>query len=164
DLLRRADERLCVRRHRAKRVRLSRRRDERLHELHGTWRRARGLVPPARALRVAARVDGHHPLVVSVARRPHSVPPQHHAARADVPVGRAYAAIFGPIFKPLAAMPADIRAHVRYPGELFRLQTSLYATYHMVEPDAFYHREDEWQYPGAEEKGTPNATPFMRHI
>ena len=66
------------------------------------------------------------------------------------PVIRTYAAIFGPIFKPLAAMPADLRAHMRYPGDLFRLQTALYATYHMQEPDAFYHREDQWQYPGGE--------------
>jgi uncharacterized membrane protein (UPF0182 family) len=33
----------------------------------------------------------------------------------------------------------------------------------MVEPDAFYHREDQWQYP-AVEQGRPNANPFMRHI
>jgi uncharacterized membrane protein (UPF0182 family) len=81
----------------------------------------------------------------------------------DDPIVKTYAAIFGSIFKPLSAMPADIRAHMRYPGDLFRLQTTLFATYHMEEPDAFYHREDEWQYPGVE-KGTPNATPFMRHI
>jgi uncharacterized membrane protein (UPF0182 family) len=79
------------------------------------------------------------------------------------PVVRTYAAIFGDIFKPLAAMPADLRAHLRYPGDLFRQQTALYATYHMVDPDAFYHREDQWQYPNVE-KGTPNANPFMRHI
>jgi uncharacterized membrane protein (UPF0182 family) len=79
------------------------------------------------------------------------------------PVVRTYAAIFRGIFKPLAAMPADIHAHLRYPGELFRQQTALYATYHMVDPDAFYHREDQWQYPGVE-KGTPNVSPFMRHI
>jgi uncharacterized membrane protein (UPF0182 family) len=79
------------------------------------------------------------------------------------PVIRTYAAIFGPIFKPLASMPADLRAHMRYPGDLFRLQTALYATYHMQEPDAFYHREDQWQYPGGD-KDTQNVTPFMRHI
>ena len=60
-------------------------------------------------------------------------------------------------------MPSDLRAHLRYPGDLFRQQTALYATYHMVDPDAFYHREDQWQYPGVE-KGTPNVNPFMRHI
>jgi len=79
------------------------------------------------------------------------------------PIAETYAAIFGAIFKPNASMPADIRRHLRYPGDLFRVQTSLYATYHMVDPDAFYHREDQWQYPGVE-KGTPNVNPFMRHI
>ena len=86
-----------------------------------------------------------------------------YLADPDDPVVRTYAAIFGTIFKPLSAMPADIRAHVRYPGDLFRQQTTLYATYHMMDPDAFYHREDQWQYPGVE-RGTPNANPFMRHI
>ena len=79
------------------------------------------------------------------------------------PVARTFAAIFGGIFKPLSAMPADLRAHMRYPGDLFRMQTQLFATYHMLDPDAFYHREDQWQYPGVD-KDTPNATPFMRHI
>jgi uncharacterized protein len=79
------------------------------------------------------------------------------------PIVRTDAAIFGAIFKPLSAMPADLRAHLRYPGDLFGQQTALYATYHMVDPDAFYHREDQWQYP-AVEKGTPNVNPFMRHI
>ena len=79
------------------------------------------------------------------------------------PVVQTYAAIFGPIIKPLASMPADLRRHMRYPGELFRVQTTLYATYHMVDPDAFYHREDQWQYPRVE-RGTPNVAPFMRHI
>ena len=60
-------------------------------------------------------------------------------------------------------MPADLRAHVRYPGQLFRVQTTLYARYHMVDPDAFYHREDQWQYPGIEQ-AAQNASPFMRHI
>ena len=80
------------------------------------------------------------------------------------PVVRTYAAIFGAIFKPMAEMPADVRRHVRYPGDLFRLQTALHATYHMVAPDAFYHREDTWQYPAVVDQRAPNANPFMRHI
>ncbi|HEY7235087.1 MAG TPA: UPF0182 family protein [Gemmatimonadaceae bacterium] len=86
-----------------------------------------------------------------------------YLADPEDPIVRTYAAIFGAIFKPLSAMPADLRAHLRYPGDLFRLQTELYATYHMVAPEAFYHREDQWQYPGVE-RGTPNVNPFMRHI
>ena len=79
------------------------------------------------------------------------------------PVIRTDEQIFPGIFKPLAAMPADIRAHLRYPGRLFRIQATLQATYHMDEPDAFYHREDQWQIPSPAD-GASNVTPFMRHI
>jgi uncharacterized membrane protein (UPF0182 family) len=79
------------------------------------------------------------------------------------PVVQTYARIFGGIFKPITAMPADIRRHVRYPGDLFRIQTQLHATYHMTQPEAFYHREDQWQIPSGLGKAT-NENPFMRHI
>jgi uncharacterized membrane protein (UPF0182 family) len=79
------------------------------------------------------------------------------------PVIQTYARIFGPIFKPLSAMPADLRRHLRYPGDLFRIQAALHATYHMVQPETFYHREDQWQIPGGLTKGT-NENPYMRHI
>jgi hypothetical protein len=59
-------------------------------------------------------------------------------------------------------MPAGLRAHIRYPDDLYRVQTNLYATYHMDEPNDFYHREDQWQIPAvAEGEG---AVPFMRHL
>jgi uncharacterized membrane protein (UPF0182 family) len=86
-----------------------------------------------------------------------------YIAEPNDPVVQTYAKIFGGIFKPISAMPADIRRHVRYPGDLFRIQTTLHATYHMTEPDAFYHREDQWQIPGGLGKAT-NENPFMRHI
>ena len=86
-----------------------------------------------------------------------------YIAAPEDPVVRTYAKIFGGIFKPISAMPADIRRHVRYPGDLFRIQTNLHATFHMTEPDAFYHREDQWQIPGGLNKST-NENPFMRHI
>ena len=79
------------------------------------------------------------------------------------PVVNTYARIFKGIFKPLTAMPADIRRHVRYPADLFRIQTLLHATYHMEQPDAFYHREDQWQIPSSTKQRT-NENPYMRHI
>ncbi len=79
------------------------------------------------------------------------------------PIIQTYASIFSGIFLSLDQMPADLRAHIRYPEDLFRLQTSLYTTYHMDDPDVFYHREDQWQIPvvsGREGAGEP----FLRHI
>ena len=79
------------------------------------------------------------------------------------PVAQTYAEIFPGIFKPLSSLAADVRRHLRYPADLFRLQTDMHATYHMVEPDAFYHREDQWQYPTVA-AGSPTGNTFMRHI
>src|SRR2546428_2876456 len=60
-------------------------------------------------------------------------------------------------------MWADLRAHLRYPEDLFRVQTDLYATYHMAEPDVFYHREDQWQKPVLSRPGE-RPDPFLRHM
>jgi uncharacterized membrane protein (UPF0182 family) len=60
-------------------------------------------------------------------------------------------------------MPADLRAHIRYPEDLFRIQSDVYATYHMAEPRIFYHREDQWQKPVL--SMAPERTElFLRHI
>jgi uncharacterized protein len=73
------------------------------------------------------------------------------------PIVQTMAAIYPGLLRPLESMPADLRAHIRYPEDLFRLQTSLYATYHMGNAETFYHREDQWQIPGSGEG-------FMRHM
>jgi uncharacterized membrane protein (UPF0182 family) len=78
------------------------------------------------------------------------------------PLIRTWARIFPGIFTPMDSMPADLRAHIRYPDGIYRIQTSLYTSYHMNEPDDFYHREDQWQIPVATE--SEGAVPFMRHI
>ena len=58
------------------------------------------------------------------------------------PVVRAYGKIFPGLFKPLEAMPEDLRAHIRYPQDLFNVQARIYATYHMQDPQVFYNKED----------------------
>ena len=42
-------------------------------------------------------------------------------------------------------MPAEIRAHLRYPAALFDAQIEAYATYHAAEPTAFANGSDAWQ-------------------
>jgi uncharacterized protein len=69
------------------------------------------------------------------------------------PIVRSLALIFPTLLKPYAAMPANLRAHVRYPETLFALQTALYATYHMTNPTVFYNKEDQWDIPALEEGG-----------
>jgi uncharacterized membrane protein (UPF0182 family) len=79
------------------------------------------------------------------------------------PLVRTWARIFPGILAPLASLPADLRAHLRYPDQIYTIQTSLYATYHMDAPVDFYHREDQWQIPVVT-RGTGGAVPFLRHI
>jgi uncharacterized membrane protein (UPF0182 family) len=63
------------------------------------------------------------------------------------PIIAAYAAMFPTLFKSLDTMPADLRAHVRYPVDLFRIQATMYREYHMQEAQVFYNQEDLWEIP-----------------
>lgn len=80
------------------------------------------------------------------------------------PLIQTYGKIFPELLKPASTMPADLRAHRRYPTDLFRVQTQLYATYHMDAPESFYHREDQWQVPAVGDPTAANDRRFMRHI
>jgi uncharacterized membrane protein (UPF0182 family) len=75
----------------------------------------------------------------------------------DDPIIRAYQRLFPNLFHPQTEMPADIRAHARYPETMFRLQAEIYRTYHMLDPQAFYNKEDLWDL--ARYVPAPNAAP-----
>jgi uncharacterized membrane protein (UPF0182 family) len=81
------------------------------------------------------------------------------------PIIRTFARIYPGLLRPIASLDPGLRAHLRYPEDLFRLQTVVFATYHTSDPETFYHREDQWQIPGgsAAPEGNRPAT-FMRHI
>jgi uncharacterized protein len=78
------------------------------------------------------------------------------------PLIRTWARVFPGIFVSMDKMPDDVRAHIRYPDQIYRIQAGLYTTYHMDDPVDFYHREDQWQIPEAAE--AEGKVPFMRHI
>ncbi len=63
------------------------------------------------------------------------------------PIIQTYARIFPGVFRPLDEMPGDLRAHLRYPVDLFKIQAQVYATYHMQNPQVFYNKEDQWEIP-----------------
>ena len=63
------------------------------------------------------------------------------------PLIRTTARIFPGLLQPLEAMPADLRAHIRYPEGLFRVQAAMYAVYHMRDTQVFYNKEDLWSLP-----------------
>jgi hypothetical protein len=56
----------------------------------------------------------------------------------------AYRNVFPTIFRPANAMPADLRAHIRYPEMLLETQGQAFGLYHTTNPKIFFQREDVW--------------------
>ncbi|HBQ86048.1 MAG TPA: UPF0182 family protein [Syntrophomonas sp.] len=63
------------------------------------------------------------------------------------PIIKSYARIFPKVYQPLSAMPEALKAHVRYPVDIFTIQANLYRTFHMTDPYVFYNKEDNWVIP-----------------
>jgi len=63
------------------------------------------------------------------------------------PIVKTYARIFPDLFKPFSEMPADLKKHIRYPKDLFKIQMEIYTKYHMEDVQVFYNQEDLWQIP-----------------
>jgi hypothetical protein len=53
------------------------------------------------------------------------------------PLVRAYQQAFPDLFAPLDEADPSIIEHLRYPEDLFRVQTNLWGRYHVTDPDAF---------------------------
>ncbi|MEP6717839.1 MAG: UPF0182 family protein [bacterium] len=60
------------------------------------------------------------------------------------PLIQTYRATFPALFEDAGQMPADLRAHVRYPETLIRAQGEIYGLYHTQSPKVFFQREDVW--------------------
>jgi uncharacterized membrane protein (UPF0182 family) len=77
------------------------------------------------------------------------------------PIINAYLATFPSLFKPIDAMPAGLRAHLRVPEDLFDTQVQIYATYHITDPKVFFTREDVWDVPTAQTSPGALAVPVQ---
>ncbi|MDQ3468493.1 MAG: UPF0182 family protein, partial [Actinomycetota bacterium] len=66
------------------------------------------------------------------------------------PIIQAWEATFGDMFTPASDMPAGLAEHLRYPEDLFRVQTDVYSKY-QLDPADFFERDGAWsvaQAPG----------------
>lgn len=80
------------------------------------------------------------------------------------PIIRTYAKIFPDIFKPISQMPKELWAHIRYPEDMFKIQTVVYARYHYSanRPQDFYGNSDLWEIPRvASLTGSAEEAEFM---
>ena len=63
------------------------------------------------------------------------------------PILAAYRRAFPGVFRNLDQLSPDLKAHLRYPEDLFAVQADEYKTFHMTDPQVFYNREDLWVAP-----------------
>jgi uncharacterized membrane protein (UPF0182 family) len=61
------------------------------------------------------------------------------------PILKAYASAFPNMFVPLSKMSPNLQAHLRYPEDIFSIQSAIYGRYHLVTPSAFYNDNGAWQ-------------------
>jgi hypothetical protein len=71
----------------------------------------------------------------------------YYVSAPDDPLIRTYSQAFPDLFRPLSEMPEGLQSHIRYPVDLFRIQTQQYLTYHMEDVRVFYNKEDLWEIP-----------------
>lgn len=78
---------------------------------------------------------------------------------ADDPIIEAWWSAFPDLFTPGDQMPDELREHLRYPEDLFRVQTNVYSKYRLA-PEDFFERTGAWsvaQSPSGAAAETPPA-------
>jgi len=73
------------------------------------------------------------------------------------PIMTSYEETFSGLFKPISAMDASLREHLRYSQSLFMLQSAMYGLYHTKNPSAFYNSLSAWQIPQLSQKQPKNS-------
>ena len=82
-------------------------------------------------------------------------------------LANAWGKVFPGLFTPGGQMPAELRAHLRYPEDYFSIQADMLATYHMTDPTIFYNKGDVWQIPTelyADSKTPVKTVPYYQVV
>lgn len=61
------------------------------------------------------------------------------------PIATSYNRIFGGLFQDLEDMPEPLKEHIKYPEDLFEMQTTVLEQYHVTDAGIFYNGEDVWE-------------------
>lgn len=73
------------------------------------------------------------------------------------PIVNAYAKAFPGMFTPGSKMPQELRAHLRYPEDIFTVQAAMFGRYHIVGAKNFYNAGDAWELSQNPGNGSPSA-------
>ena len=61
------------------------------------------------------------------------------------PIIQVWDRAFPELFTPIAEAGDELRSHFRYPENLFQVQASQFARYHVSEASVFYQNQDRWE-------------------
>ena len=72
------------------------------------------------------------------------------------PVIETYAKAFPHMFTPASKMSPELRAHLRYPEDIFAVQATMYGRYHITTAQSFYSAADAWTLSPSPGSGNPS--------
>ncbi len=78
------------------------------------------------------------------------------------PVSRAWADTYPGLFRDVASMPEGLVEHLRYPQDLFRLQSEIYLEYHVTEVNQLFSGNNAWSFPGDPSTITRSGSESLR--
>ncbi|MFH8613919.1 UPF0182 family protein [Streptomyces sp. NPDC017979] len=78
------------------------------------------------------------------------------------PVLKTWMKAFPGTVKPKGDISPELKSHLRYPQDMFKVQRELLTRYHVTEPDQFYSGSDAWQVPDdpTNKKDTSAVPPY----
>ena len=63
------------------------------------------------------------------------------------PIIKTWMKIFPNLFRSASEMPQELRRHIRYPKEMFKIQHEVFRKYHIDDVQNFFNQEDRWDLP-----------------
>jgi uncharacterized protein len=74
------------------------------------------------------------------------------------PILQAWESAFPGLVQPLGSMPTQLRAHLKYPEDIFAVQAAIFGRYHITNATSFYNNGDGWSLSPTDGAGQPSAT------
>ena len=72
------------------------------------------------------------------------------------PIIRTYESAFPGVFTSASKMSPELKAHLRYPEDIFTVQASMYGKYHITNASSFYSAADAWALSPSPGSGSPS--------
>jgi hypothetical protein len=80
------------------------------------------------------------------------------------PILKAWSSAFPGAVEPKDSIPEELRAHMRYPEDLFKVQRNILAQYHVTQPKTFYEGSDQWEIPQDPTNRTQAQPPYRLSV